>query len=162
MWARVFKLWVVTCLKLWFVNGSSVHHVLWLLVSCSCRWIGVSVFSFWCASEADRLSAVGAWQCKPSPAGGVCASTDSDWGCLPLHSGYSLAGLVIKASASRRPWDTLACCWDVKQPTNKQTASRAEDPVFESRLRRDLFGVESYQWLKNWHSSGYPARRLAL
>ena len=20
-----------------------------------------------------------------------------------------------------RPWDTLACCWDVKQPTNKQT-----------------------------------------
>ena len=25
-----------------------------------------------------------------------------------------------------------------------------------------FFGVESYQWLKNWHSSGYPARRLAL
>ena len=23
-------------------------------------------------------------------------------------------------------------------------------------------GVESYQWLQNWHSSGYPARRLAL
>ena len=22
-----------------------------------------------------------------------------------------------------RPWDTLACCWDVKQPTNKQTIS---------------------------------------
>ena len=22
--------------------------------------------------------------------------------------------------------------------------------------------VESYQWLKNWHSTGYPARRLAL
>ena len=22
--------------------------------------------------------------------------------------------------------------------------------------------VESYQWLQNWHSSGYPARRLAL
>ena len=25
-----------------------------------------------------------------------------------------------------------------------------------------FFQVESYQWLKNWHSSGYPARRLAL
>ena len=50
-----------------------------------------------------------------------------------------LAGLVVKASALR-----------------------AEDPGFESRLRRDFFGVESYQWLKNWHSSGYPARRLAL
>ena len=25
-----------------------------------------------------------------------------------------------------------------------------------------FYGVESYQWLKHWHSSGYPARRLAL
>ena len=45
-------------------------------------------------------------------------------------------------------------------PSGKAFASRAEDPGFESRLRRDFFGVESYQWLKNWHSSGYPARRL--
>ena len=44
----------------------------------------------------------------------------------------------------------------------KASASRAEDPGFESRLRRDFSGVESYQWLKNWHSSDYPARRLAL
>ena len=44
----------------------------------------------------------------------------------------------------------------------KASATRAEDPRFESRLRRDFFGVESYQWLRNWHSSGYPARRLAL
>ena len=27
----------------------------------------------------------------------------------------------------------------------KTSASRAEDPGFESRLRRDFFGVESYQ-----------------
>ena len=27
----------------------------------------------------------------------------------------------------------------------KAPASRAEDPGFESRLRRDIFGVESYQ-----------------
>ena len=47
-------------------------------------------------------------------------------------------------------------------PSGKASASNAEDPGFESRLRRDFFGVESYQWLKNWHSSGYPARRLAL
>ena len=44
----------------------------------------------------------------------------------------------------------------------KVSASRAEEPWFESRLRRDFSRVESYQWLKNWHSSGYPARRLAL
>ena len=34
----------------------------------------------------------------------------------------------------------------------KASASRAEDPGFESRLRRAFFGVESYQWLKNWHT----------
>ena len=44
----------------------------------------------------------------------------------------------------------------------KASASRAEDPGCEFRSRRELFGVESYQWLKNWHSRGYPARRLAL
>ena len=47
-------------------------------------------------------------------------------------------------------------------PVVKASASRVEDPGFESRLRRDFFGVESYQRLKNWHSGGYPARRLAL
>ena len=47
-------------------------------------------------------------------------------------------------------------------PSGKASASRAEDPGFESRLHRDFFGVESYQRLKNWYSSGYPGRRLAL
>ena len=56
----------------------------------------------------------------------------ADWFWWPDH----LVGLVVKASASR-----------------------AEDPGFESR---DFSGVESYQWLENWHSSGYPARHLAL
>ena len=27
----------------------------------------------------------------------------------------------VKLFEQIRPWDTLACCWDVKQPTNKQT-----------------------------------------
>ena len=30
-------------------------------------------------------------------------------------------------------------------PSGKASAARAEDPGFESRLRRDFFGVESYQ-----------------
>ena len=59
--------------------------------------------------------------------------------CVTFHVSHRFVGLVVKASASR-----------------------AEDPGFESRLCRDFSGVESYQWLKNWHSSGYPARRLAL
>ena len=44
----------------------------------------------------------------------------------------------------------------------KASASRAEDRGFESHLRQDFSRVESYQQLKNWHSNGYPARRLAL
>ena len=42
----------------------------------------------------------------------------------------------------------------------KVSASRAEGPRFES-LRRDFYRVESYQWLKNWHSNCYLAKRLA-
>ena len=52
---------------------------------------------------------------------------------------YHLIGLVVKAFVSR-----------------------VEDPGFESGLCWNFSGVESYQWLKSWHSRGYPARRLAL
>ena len=44
----------------------------------------------------------------------------------------------------------------------KASASRAEDPEFESRRRRDFSRVESYQWLRNWHSSSYPSRRYRV
>ena len=53
-----------------------------------------------------------------------------------LFCGDRLVGLVVKASASRVE----------------------EVPGLESHLRQDFSRVESYQWLQNWHSSGYPAR----
>ena len=41
---------------------------------------------------------------------------------------------------------TLVCLsLPPRWPSGKASASRAEDPGFESRLRRDFFGVESYQ-----------------
>ena len=56
-----------------------------------------------------------------------------------ISKGYRLVGLVSKASALR-----------------------AEDPeVWFSLVQWGFFLVELYQWLKNWHSSGYPARCLA-
>ena len=67
---------------------------------------------------------------------GLLLPPQSMWLYLIFHR---LVGIVVKASASR-----------------------AEDPRFESCLRQDFFGVESYQWLKIWHSNGYPARRLAI
>ena len=66
---------------------------------------------------------------------------------------------VTKQTSSTVPADRLVGL------VVKVSASKAEDPGFESRLLRDFFGVKSYQWLKNWYSSGYPAtsaRRLAL
>ena len=135
----------------------------------------------------------------------------------------------VKLSEQIRPWDALACCWDVKQPTNnnsclkstnkyrkhstirvgrckvkhcrqlslslrghtvnwpggsgpwssslgvpyvkqtphwpggKATASRAEGPGFDFSLRRGvIFGSSHTSDLNILHSSGYPARRLAL
>ena len=57
----------------------------------------------------------------------------------PLSPCRRLVGLVVKASASR-----------------------AEIPGSNPACAGFFSGVESYQRLKNWHSSGYPARRLAL
>ena len=43
----------------------------------------------------------------------------------------------------------------------KASASKTEDPGFESRLRRDFPESSHTSDLKKWHSSGSPARLLA-
>ena len=57
------------------------------------------------------------------------------------------------------PWDTRACCWDIKQPANKQNKCL--------RCRRSghlcpLCAVKSYQWLRNWYIDVCTARHLAV
>ena len=95
----------------------------------------------------------------------------SPW--LTLRAGKSMTTNMVGSKTDRAPQSYTSCFGsfyiDPVLPdvclvglVVKASASRAEDPGFESRLRRDFFGVESYQWLKKWHSSGYPARRLAL
>ena len=47
-----------------------------------------------------------------------------DWVRWKVRSATSISVWQhVKLSEQIRPWDTLACCWDVKQPTNKQTHS---------------------------------------
>ena len=53
----------------------------------------------------------------------------------------------VKLSEQIRPWDTLACCWDVKQPTNKQTqdygktTDRARDIMHKNILTHSLYTI---------------------
>ena len=43
-----------------------------------------------------------------------------DWVRWKVWSAASISvWQQVKLSVQIRPWDTLACCWDVKQPTNK-------------------------------------------
>ena len=66
----------------------------------------------------------------------TCSHTSVRPSCSsPLPQLDRLVGLVVKASASR-----------------------AEGPGFESRLRRDFFGVESYQWLKKLARQWLPCQ----
>ena len=37
---------------------------------------------------------------------------------------FCLSVAARKVVWADRPWDTLVCCWDVKQPTNKQTSGK--------------------------------------
>ena len=82
----------------------------------------------------------------------------------PIHLHYPLCSFASSFSS------VAVCFWypSLTIPDRliglvvKAFASRAEDPEFESPLCRNFFWVESYQWLKNWHSSGYPARCLVL
>ena len=57
-------------------------------------------------------------------------------------------------------------CFILREPPRWPSGSGVRLESERSRVRiplePGLFRVESYQWLQNWHSSGYPARRLAL
>ena len=65
--------------------------------------------------------------------------------CLPLSSLFTRPSEEVKVKEGG-----LAVCFFASQqpprwPSGKASTSRAEGPGFESRLRRDFFGVESYQ-----------------
>ena len=84
-------------------------------------------------------------------------------GCSPLSRKHKSCWLGSVVWTARWVYSVSAYWHDrLRGIAVKVSTSRAEDPGFESRLRRDFSGVESNQWLKNWHSSGFLARRPAL
>ena len=57
-----------------------------------------------------------------------------------------LKSLMVRRSNALRSELCRSCCWDrLVGLVVKTSTSGAEDPGFESRLRRDFFRVESYQ-----------------
>ena len=76
----------------------------------------------------------------------------------------------IKLYKQIRPWDTLACCWDTKQPTNNNnhltplngSVIRHLSWQWRHRDQSSLSPVKSYHWLKNWHTTDYPASCLTV
>ena len=52
---------------------------------------------------------------------------------------------------------TASLAWWLRRPPRERKI-----PGSNPACHGIFFGVESFQWLQNWHSSGYPARRLAL
>ena len=126
-------------------------------------WFASESESYGCCSKLGRD-----WSANEGVSSG-CSKLGRDWSanedvsfcCCNRYSYWCFLNHYMDLSNKSflsvlRPFDHLVGL------VVKASASRAEGPGFESRLRRDFFGVESYQWLKNWHSSGYPARRLAL
>ena len=49
----------------------------------------------------------------------------------------------VKLSEQIRPWDTLACCWDVKQPTTNQPISCFINIIILCRVSKFV----TFQWL---------------
>ena len=70
-----------------------------------------------------------------------------NWKCWLLVENGPFSATMVE----RRPLSVSGpVSTSPRWPRGKASASRAEDPGFESRLRRDFFGVESYQWLQQW------------
>ena len=64
-----------------------------------------------------------------------------------FQAGFLKPGYCTQLVCGSWLWNTNTCTTTHRLTglVVKASASRAEDPGFESRLRRDFFGVESYR-----------------
>ena len=58
----------------------------------------------------------------------------------------------MQLSVQIRPWDTLACCWDVKQPTNKlQDVHYLTGPISNISSNNDRIEKRNWRFLQSPH-----------
>ena len=74
------------------------------------------------------------------------------WSAGGAHSLWALLGIETVCLDIFPHAETVSVCpfslsLSLSPPCGKASASRTEDPRFDSRLRRDFFRVKSYQWL---------------
>ena len=81
---------------------------------------------FWSSHISDFIIGTpvttlqGAWQYRVSAGTGRPVPVYCD--LVNLICNFCLSVAALKLSEQIRPWDTLARCWDDKQPTNKQSS----------------------------------------
>ena len=147
----------------------------YLLLCLVVEWVGLQVM-FWCLVRLSigalswdlyanplEMAIQSAVACTEAKDGGLLVSWQLIvcvlvWG--RLIENYRWILFVIWLCTCLRNWHGFSPCYRLIGVVVKASALRVEDPGFESCVRQDFFWVKSYQWLKNWHSSGYPARRL--
>ena len=122
-------------------QGSKQQQRLWVAIvkrTCSRNRlfslfeVGTSDTSLLHTSSFRAISALVTWSC-PRP---KCSSSLS---APPSGQRVDQSSCEVRSSCQNRLFGLVV----------KASASRAEDPGLESRLRRNFFGVESYHRLKN-------------
>ena len=63
----------------------------------------------------------------------------------------------VKLSEQIGPWDTLACCWDVKQPTNTNTNTKGKTEENWAKLKSevDTAAKQTIDILKRHHQDWF-------
>ena len=62
-----------------------------------------------------------------------------------LVCNFCLMWQHVKLSEQIRPWGTLACCWDVKQPSNNYASLEAKGIISEHRKACSLHTYDDYR-----------------
>ena len=152
-WVR-WKVWSATSISAWQHVKLSVHIRPWDTLACC--WDDKQATNQQTISGSSLASDFtfgtpvaalpGAWRYRVSARTGW-PGVSTLWPGQKDSLIYNLSvWQQVQLSEQMRPWDTLACCWDVKQPTNnnifqqRQATKKHPQYIFTSaRARRHMF-----------------------
>ena len=153
------------CAVWFYVFSYVLYDSMCFPMCCMCSWGKVPM---WCKPKLYKTSyAVNVSQHYESFRGEFSYTTYGQ--CLPLKLTYSelshmkyLFPLHSLLSYTSCPFTLLTCLIFFSDTLVRRPPQERKVPGSNPACPGIFFEVESYQWLKHWHSSGYPARCLAL